>query len=74
MLAHIQQGPVVLTQNDHAAAVLVLPEQWNALLEEVEDLRDALDAAQAYAAYQQAPEAPCGRGARYAPNWLRRGS
>ncbi len=57
VLAQIRQGPIVLTQNDHAAAVLVLPEQWNTLVEELEDLRDALDAAQAYAAYQQAPEA-----------------
>lgn len=56
-LQRLGQGPVVLTQNDRAAAVLVSPETWNALLAELEDLRDALDALNAYENYQQAPEA-----------------
>lgn len=56
-LRRIQQGPVVLTENNRAAAVLVSPEIWNALVAEVEDLRDAVDAARAYEEYQQHPEA-----------------
>lgn len=56
-LKRIQSGPVVLTQNGRATAVLVSPEAWNNLLEELEDLRDTLDALHAYEAYQQAPEA-----------------
>jgi len=53
----VQKGPVVLTQNDRAAAVLVEPKVWNDLLMELEDLRDAIDALNAYAAYQREPDA-----------------
>ena len=57
MAQRLQRGPVILTQNDRAAAVLISPEDWNNLIAELEDLRDALDALHAYEAYQQHPEA-----------------
>jgi PHD/YefM family antitoxin component YafN of YafNO toxin-antitoxin module len=34
--------PVVLTRRGRAAAVLVSPEQWNQLIEELDDMADAL--------------------------------
>jgi prevent-host-death family protein len=43
VLAHVAEGPVVLTQHGRAAAVLVEPELWNELVEQLEDLQDALD-------------------------------
>jgi PHD/YefM family antitoxin component YafN of YafNO toxin-antitoxin module len=57
MVQRLQRGPVVLTENDRATAVLVSPEAWNNLIAELEDLRDALDALHAYEVYQQHPEA-----------------
>jgi len=57
VLSRVQQGAIVLTQNDRAAAVLVEPKVWNDMLMELEDLRDTLDALDAYAAYQQEPDA-----------------
>ena len=57
MLQRLQRGPVVLTQNDRATAVLVSPDAWNDLLAELEELRDTLDALRAYEVYQQQPEA-----------------
>ncbi len=44
ILDQLASRPVVLTQHGRAAAVLVSPEQWNLLVEMVEDLTDALDA------------------------------
>ena len=44
ILDQLADKPVVLTQHGRAAAVLVSPEQWNLLVELVEDLTDALDA------------------------------
>jgi prevent-host-death family protein len=44
ILDQLADRPVVLTQHGRAAAVLVSPEQWNLLVEMVEDLTDALDA------------------------------
>ena len=44
ILDQLAGKPVVLTQHGRAAAVLVSPEQWNLLVEMVEDLTDALDA------------------------------
>lgn len=52
----LRRGPIVLTDNDIAAAVLVEPETWNDLLVELEDLQDALDALTAYEAYRRDPE------------------
>jgi len=43
-LAAIQGAPVVLTQNGRGAAVLVVPEQWNSLLDRLDDLEDAVAA------------------------------
>jgi antitoxin StbD len=40
ILRRIETSPVVLTQHGRAAAVLVSPECWNAIVEELEDLRD----------------------------------
>jgi len=43
ILSNLAKSPVILTQHGKAVAVLVSPEQWNLLSEELEDLRDALD-------------------------------
>lgn len=43
-LAAIQNAPVVLTQNGRGTALLVAPEQWNTLLDRLEDLEDAVAA------------------------------
>lgn len=43
-LAAIQEAPVVLTQNGRGAAVLVVPDQWNNLLDRLEDLEDTIAA------------------------------
>ncbi len=43
-LTAIQAAPVVITQSDRNAAVLVTPEQWNALLEHLADLEDTVAA------------------------------
>ncbi len=53
ILEYLRKGPVVLTRDDIAAAVMVEPETWNSLLAELEDLRDTLDAISAYESYQQ---------------------
>ena len=44
ILGSLIEGPIVLTQHGRAAAVLVIPEQWNQLVETLEDLMDSLDA------------------------------
>ena len=44
ILDSLSKGPVVLTQHGRAAAVLISPEQWNHLVETLENLTDALDA------------------------------
>lgn len=43
-LAAIEQSPVVLTQNGRSTALLVIPEQWNTLLEQIADLEDTVAA------------------------------
>lgn len=43
ILANLAHGPIVLTQRGHAAAILVGPDQWNQIVEELESLRDSLD-------------------------------
>jgi len=40
ILTRLSKGPVLLTQRNHAAAVLVSVEMWNDILEELQDLRD----------------------------------
>jgi PHD/YefM family antitoxin component YafN of YafNO toxin-antitoxin module len=44
VLGRLPNGPVVLTQHGHAAAVLVSPDQWNRIIAELEDLQDTNDA------------------------------
>ncbi len=57
LLSRLGQGPVVLTQRGRAAVVLVEPDYWNQIVEELEDLRDALDAIEAFEAHKQDPSA-----------------
>jgi PHD/YefM family antitoxin component YafN of YafNO toxin-antitoxin module len=40
ILEQLKQGPIVLTHHSKAAAVLVDPNYWNWLLEQLEDARD----------------------------------
>jgi prevent-host-death family protein len=47
ILRKLHAGPVVLTQHARAVAVLVSPEKWNQLVEEIENLQDALAAVEA---------------------------
>ncbi|MEA3337139.1 MAG: type II toxin-antitoxin system prevent-host-death family antitoxin [Chloroflexota bacterium] len=47
ILASLSGQPIVLTQHGRSAAVLVSPEEWNRIVEELEDLQDALDAIEA---------------------------
>jgi PHD/YefM family antitoxin component YafN of YafNO toxin-antitoxin module len=56
ILAALDQGPLVLTQENRAAVVLVDPGYWNQMVEELKGLRDALDAIDAYQAYRQSPD------------------
>lgn len=46
-LDELKTGPVLLTRQGKAAAMLVAPEQWNSLVETIEDLQLALDAVEA---------------------------
>ncbi len=47
VLNKLKDGPIVLAQRSKAAAVLVDVEQWNRLLERLEDLDDSIDALRA---------------------------
>ena len=47
ILQMLSDGPVVLTQHGRASVVLVSPEQWNRMVNDLEDLHDALDAVEA---------------------------
>ncbi len=51
----LQRRPMVLTQKDRAVAVLVEPQAWNRLLEELENLEDTLLGLTAYEAAKQEP-------------------
>jgi prevent-host-death family protein len=42
VLAKLRQGPLVLTQHGRAVAVLVSPEEWNALHQDLQRLARAL--------------------------------
>jgi PHD/YefM family antitoxin component YafN of YafNO toxin-antitoxin module len=55
--SHLPRGPVVLTRDDRATAVLVSLEVWNDLIAELEELRDTMGALLACDTYQQEPEA-----------------
>ena len=44
ILERLAEGQVVLTQYGDAAAVLVDPEQWNQMIEELETWMDSFDA------------------------------
>ena len=56
ILAALNEGPLVLTQENRAAVVLVDADYWNQMVEELKDLRDALDAMDAYQTYRQSPD------------------
>lgn len=43
-LATLKTEPVVLTQNGRDSAVLVLPAQWNQLIDRIEELEDLVAA------------------------------
>ena len=43
VLAELSEGPVILANRGHAAAVLVSLDMWNRLIERMEDAEDALD-------------------------------
>ena len=45
VLNRLAEGPVILTQHGQGSAVLVSIEQWNRMIETLEDFQDALDAA-----------------------------
>ena len=47
VLKRLAEGPVVLTQYGDAAAVLVDPDQWNQIAEELETWMDSFDALEA---------------------------
>ncbi|MBE2237395.1 MAG: type II toxin-antitoxin system Phd/YefM family antitoxin [Caldilineaceae bacterium] len=47
VLDQLQQRPVVLTRQGRAAAVLVSPDEWNSVVQQLEDLEDALAVLQA---------------------------
>lgn len=47
ILASLQKGPVILTQRGRGAAVLLSLDEWNMLLERLEELEDAADAVEA---------------------------
>ena len=47
VLRKVGEGPVLLTQRGHGAAVLVSLEDWNQMVREFEDLHDALAAIEA---------------------------
>lgn len=47
VLDRLQERPVVLTRQGRAAAVLVSPGEWNAVVQQLEDLEDALAVMQA---------------------------
>jgi PHD/YefM family antitoxin component YafN of YafNO toxin-antitoxin module len=55
IFASLDEGPLVLTQENRAAGVLVDPTYWNQVIQELEDLRDALDAIDAYQTYRLNP-------------------
>ena len=43
-LAALKTEPVVLTQNGRDSALLILPAQWNQLIDRLEDLEDTVAA------------------------------
>ena len=47
VLEKLCDGPVVLTQHGKAIAIMVDPEQWNQLIEELEIWQDSFDALEA---------------------------
>lgn len=47
LLARLSDGPLLLTQYSKPAAVLVKPELWNQLIEELDELEDTVAALKA---------------------------
>lgn len=41
IIARLRDRPVILTEHGRAAALLIDPDLWNALIDELEDLQDA---------------------------------
>jgi prevent-host-death family protein len=56
VIDRLAEAPVVLTKQGRAAAVLVSPEYWNRVIEELEDFADALVVAQAKLALARGEE------------------
>lgn len=56
ILAALNEGPLVLTEGNRAAVVLVDADYWNQIVQELRDLRDTLDAMDAYQTYRQSPD------------------
>lgn len=44
VIAQLGAGPVVIANRNQPVGVLIAPEEWNALAEELEDLRDSVSA------------------------------
>ena len=66
----LPDGPVVLMQRSQPAAVMVKPEQWNAIAEEIEDLRDVIASLEAELAIATGEETP----KTVSPDELRQGA
>ncbi len=47
VLSALSEDPVVLTQHGEAVAVLVDPNQWNQLIDELEEWQDSFEAMEA---------------------------
>ncbi|MCB0047874.1 MAG: type II toxin-antitoxin system Phd/YefM family antitoxin [Caldilineaceae bacterium] len=59
VFARLAGGPVMIANRNTPAAMLISPEEWNAIVAEIEDLRDViagLEAELAVATKQAAPE------------------
>lgn len=57
VLTQVAESPVVLTKQGRAVAVLVDPDYWNAVIEDLDDLADTLAVAQAKLALATGEEA-----------------
>jgi prevent-host-death family protein len=42
VLGKLRKGPVFLTQRSQRAAVMISPEQWDRIVEQIEELEDAV--------------------------------
>ena len=58
VLEEIRRRPVILTQRGHGIAVLLSLEQWEQLMERLEDLEDAMTALEARLSDTDEPSTP----------------